>query len=116
MKMLHDYIMVATKNVDNLRISLGDFIDDFRREKNISALADEVNEPDPVNQLFVATAHQLCIEMDLNPPQWICKPVILKEPYFLSQFASFRFLALRDSPYAFKIRNIFVNENFLKRA
>jgi hypothetical protein len=116
MKTLCEYISVATQNADALRISLGDFIDDFRREKNISVLTDEANEPSPVNQLFVATAHQLCIEMKINAPEWIRKPVILNEPYFLSQFASFRFLALRDSPYAFKIRNIFVNENFLKRA
>lgn len=116
METLTTYIDKARKDLSSQREELANFIDDFRRTKDINSILDRVEQTDRVSFLFAATAHQLCIELSMTIPSWLKEFHYLKDPYFVSEIDDFKFLALRDSPPAFKIRNIFITKNFLSRA
>lgn len=112
---LEDYIQKAKESKQAEKQWLSQFIDDFRRLKDVNMLSQPISQTDVLSQTFVATAHQLVLDMKLQAPLWMNNVYCLSEPHFLSQLMHSRFLALRDSPYAFKIRNIFVPFNFLSR-
>jgi len=116
MKSLKDYILKAQISVEQRRLYVGQFIDDFKRTKNMSLIEKPIIENDPISKLFEAIAHQLCIDLNLDIPDWLNNPVCLDDPFFVSDLPNSRFLALRDSPIAFKSRNIFVPYNYLSRA
>lgn len=115
MKKLSDYVLLAQKSKSDQQLYLSQFIDDFRRTLNLKIIENPVAEHNSISQLFIATAHELCIENNLKIPNWMKVIYCLPEPYFVTDLPSVRFLSLRDSPYAFKIRNIFVPYNFLNR-
>lgn len=115
MKSLKSYITKAQKNTVLRKQVLAQFIDDFSSSKDLQAISKKVLGKDKVSQLFIAAAHQLTINLKLKTPKWMQSNIILKDPYFVSQFEEFKLLTLRDSPYAFRIRNIFVTANFLDR-
>lgn len=115
MKILQDYISKARKSASQRRLFLAQFIDDFRRLKDLKMLSRPVKKKDRVALLFVATAHQLALDLSLRPPEWLTKCTPLKSPYFVSKIEGLKLLALRDSPYAFRARNIYVLGNFLSR-
>ncbi len=53
----------------------------------------------------------------LHTPDWALEPGrVLEEPWFSETFPEVRLLLLRDTPSAFKDRNIFVLESALKVA
>lgn len=115
MKELKDYVLCAKRNPSKRKLLLAQFIDDFRRSKDLKMITTPITKTDQLTQLFVATAHQLAIELKLKQPLWLTKYTPLKHPYFISQFDGLKLLALRDSPYSFRVRNIYVLGNFLSR-
>lgn len=112
---LKTYVNIAKKNYKSQKLSLAQFIDDFERTKNLKIISKKMTEKDKVTQLFIATAHQLCLKHKMKVPKWMQEFFILKDPYFVSKIKDFNLLALRDSPYAFRVRNIYVTKNFLDR-
>ena len=108
MKPIQEYIQNAKISQQHRKIFIAQFIDDFLKEKNTNCFKDQITENDPVSKLFEAAAHQLCIDLNLEAPNWLLSPTFLKDPFFVSDLKNSKFLALRDSPYAFRIRNIFV--------
>ncbi|HPI41792.1 MAG TPA: hypothetical protein PLJ21_13360 [Pseudobdellovibrionaceae bacterium] len=115
MKNLSFYIQNARKNPKERRLQLAQFIDDFLQSKDLSSISQRVRLKDPLASLFIATAHQLTLDFKLKTPEWLMNYTPLKEPYFVSELEGMKMLALRDSPYAFRLRNIYVTRNFLQR-
>jgi hypothetical protein len=114
-KTIQDYIDKAKVSVSQRKVYVAQFIDDFSRTQRIDLIQMEITSDDPISKLFEAVAHQLCINLKLDAPAWLLKPSFLKDPFFVSDLPNSRFLALRDSPYAFRLRNIFVPHHYLSR-
>lgn len=99
------------------RIPLMDFVDDFRQEHNILALHEPFSPGDPaLDTLLASTAESLCREMKITPPAWLKSVPASPKAWFVSEFDSLRAIALTESPLDFRVRKIFVLENFLSRA
>ncbi|MFN0117651.1 MAG: hypothetical protein ACKVQC_05075 [Elusimicrobiota bacterium] len=101
---------------ENWSVYLMDFVDEFRRSKNMELLdilfknSDEKWDP-----LLAATVASLCDEMKLKIPDWILDIPACKDPWFVSGVENLKAIALVESPLQFRIRKIFVLENFLHR-
>ena len=99
------------------RIPLMDFVDDFRQQRNILALQDPFAPGDPaLDALLASTAESLCRELRFPPPSWIESTPASPKAWFVSGFDSLRAIALAESPLDFRVRKIFVLDNFLSRA
>ncbi len=100
----------------NWAIYLMDFVDDFRYYKHPQAVATGI-EPgnERIDALLAATVHYLCDELGLEPPNWVYEVPPCKDPWFVSGMESLKAIALVESPLQFRIRKIFVLENFLSR-
>lgn len=100
----------------NWVIHLMDFVDDFRYDKNPAALAQPFElSTEKLDALLASTAQHLCDEMSLECPRWILEVPACKEPWFVSDMENLKAIALVESPLQFRIRKIFVLENFLDR-
>ena len=98
------------------RIPLMDFVDDFRYHKNIEAIAEPfVLSDEKIDAILASTAESLCDEMNLPVPVWLEEISACREPYFVSGLENLKAAAIVQSPLRFRIRKIFVLENFLSR-
>jgi hypothetical protein len=99
------------------RIPLMDFVDDFRQHRNLLALQEPFSPRDPaLDALLASTAESLCRELNIHPPTWLESVPACPKAWFVSGFDSLRAIALAESPLDFRVRKIFVLENFLSRA
>ncbi len=115
-------------------IYLMDFVDDFRYYKNPDVLRepfslnrrdDACGGNDPggrddagggnTGRLLASVAEYLCDEMDIPCPEWIRNIPACKDPWFVSGIENLKAISLVESPLQFRIRKIFVLENFLSR-
>ncbi len=105
-------------------ICLGDFLDEFYRSNDTDKQLSIENEPRdyhlPTHQrAFLASAvHKLANDFNLEVPAWVFKPIYYSKdkPYFdCNAVGNLRKLFLYKSPIEFKHRNVFVDENILKR-
>jgi len=97
-------------------VYLMDFVDDFRYYKDTSAIAQPFNlTNERFDAILASTAMYLCDELRIETPEWILKVPACKDPWFVSGMESLRAIALVESPLQFRIRKIFVLENFLSR-
>ena len=95
---------------------LMDFVDDFRYHRNPAALNEPFELSDPkFDALLASTAEQLCAEMGLECPDWVLQVPACASPWFVAGMESLKAIALVESPLRFRIRKIFVLENFLSR-
>jgi len=115
MKPLANYVDQARQGDTHRKLWVAQFIDDFRRTKDLNAIAAPLADKDSIALLFQAIAHQLCVELKLSIPDWFFDFEPLDEPFFVSNLPNSRFLSLRESPYLFRMRNIFVPANYLVR-
>lgn len=72
-------------------------------------------DDDRIDALLAATAEQLCVEMKLKTPVWILRVPAPRDPWFVSGMESLKAIAIVESPLPFRIRKLFVLENFLSR-
>jgi hypothetical protein len=109
--------LIDSDGFDSWKQHLFQFVDDFRRAADPSALVAE--KPDSVfprvEALAASTAHRLCVERGVSVPEWISEVPPLPTPWFVSGFKSMRAMDLVESPCSFKIRNVFVPGDFLAR-
>ena len=97
-------------------VALMDFVDDFRYYRNPAAVAQPIELNDErMDALLAATAHYLCDELKLETPSWIWEVPPCQDPWFVSGMESLKAIALVESPLQFRLRKIFVLENFLHR-
>lgn len=100
----------------NWCVYLMDFVDDFRREKDLSAIAEPFYlSHERTDALLASTAETLCDELKLKPPEWLKAVPACKEPYFIGELENLKAISIVESPLRFRIRKIFVLENFLSR-
>ena len=98
------------------RVHLMDFVDDFRRRKDPRAMAEPFDLSDErTDALLAATAESLCDEVGLVPPAWLAQVPDCRRPYFVGGFESLKAISVVESPARFRLRKIFVLENFLSR-
>jgi hypothetical protein len=93
-----------------------DFVDDFRRYKDPQAIAEPFELSDQkTDALLASMAESLCDEMGIEPPEWLARVPACQEPYFVSGLENLKAFSIVESPLRFRIRKIFVLENFLSR-
>ncbi len=102
---------------DNWEIPFMDFVDDFRYYKDYSAIARPFKcDNERFDAILASTIEYLCHEQGLDVPQWTKDVSSCKKPWFVSGMENLKAIALVESPLEFRIRKIFVLENFLNRA
>ncbi len=98
------------------RVWLMDFVDDFRYYKNAKMVSEPFESGDDrMDALLASTAESLCDELRIELPEWLEKIPPCDEPYFVSGLENLKATAIVESPMRFRIRKIFVSENFLSR-
>jgi len=93
-----------------------DFVDDFRYYKDPQAVAQPFELSDQkMDALLASMAESLCDEMGIEPPEWLARVPACREPYFVGGLENLKAISIVESPLRFRIRKIFVLENFLSR-
>ena len=93
------------------------FIDDFRYYKGINMVREPFERShNRIDALLASTAEYLCDELGWQPPTWLATVPACEKPWFVAGMESLKAIALAESPLRFRIRKIFVMENFLSRA
>ena len=97
---------------------VGNFIDNFKYYPNYSRLMDEPDYKEPIMATVLAgIVEYLANKYQMKIPSWVFKRKYhLKEPLFLGGFKNeYNIFLLRETSLEFKVRNIFVSQNFLER-
>lgn len=100
------------------KIWLFNFVDAFRKDPNEELVQEPpIREmPPKVQALLASTVEMLCEETGVGIPAW-CESVLpLSKPWFVSETENLKAMAITESPAHFRKRNLFVLENFLRRA
>ena len=100
--------------------AINSFIDDFRRADDLGKrmlVTDPLIVPGTFEGLVAAVVSALCREAKIEAPSWV-NQVFSPEPFFAFPSCSFalRVRLMLESPAPFRIRNVFVPENYLDRA
>jgi hypothetical protein len=104
-------------------MELADFLDEFRVSPAFERVAEEppfldglIKRGQWMDAYLAAVAEHLTGRHDLPRPEWIYDRLrYLDEPAFAASTREARLFLLKDSPAAFKSRNIFVTGNALDR-
>lgn len=95
---------------------LMNFVDDFRYYKDLRAMVESFPLTDKkMDALLASTAESLCDELGLNPPEWLNDVPDCSEPFFVGELQNLKAISIVESPLRFRMRKIFVLENFLFR-
>jgi hypothetical protein len=102
---------------ENWFIPLMDFVDDFRRYKDVSSVEHsfEPGGNERIDALLASTVEYLCDELGLENPEWTWDIPPCKEPWFVSGIENLKAITIVESPVFFRRRKVFVLENFLER-
>lgn len=98
------------------KIALMDFVDDFRYHRDLAAIANPFELGDEEKDaVFASTIETLCDELDIPIPSWLGDVPACRQPCFLSSVENLKAFSLAESPVHFRLRKVFVMENFLFR-
>ena len=98
------------------KIPLMDFVDDFRRHRDLLAVFEpfELND-EGKDAVFAGVIETLCDELELEIPTWLAEVPTPTHPVFLSRMENLKAIAIVESPVRMRLRKVFVMENFLHR-
>jgi len=106
---------------NNIKLSIGQFLDDFKHTKNKHLLI----EDEPVGCSDIATlcllasiAHKLANDNELEPPEWVFKPEYsFPQPVytFNTQNKEYQKVLRETSPPEFAQRNMYYGANVISR-
>ena len=106
----------ASGEPENWCVHLMDFVDDFRYHKDARAVAEPFALTDKrLDAVLASTAEALCDELGINVPTWLAEVPAAPEPYFVGGLENLKAISIVESPLRFRLRKIFVLENFLSR-
>lgn len=98
------------------KIALMDFVDDFRYHRDANAIAEPFKLGDEEKDaVFAGTIETLCDEMQMPIPRWLADVPACREPSFLSRAETLKAFSIVQSPVHFRLRKVFVLDNFLVR-
>ena len=104
------------ENPDSWKTALWDFVGDFRKQKNPTAITDPFELGDERKDAVLASSIEtLCDELKIDIPEWLYEIPSCKHPYFVAGDDDLMAIAIVQSPVRFRIRKVFVLENFLFR-
>lgn len=93
-----------------------DFVDDFRRHRDVAAIAEPFELDDEAKDaVFAGVIETLCDETGIEIPDWLIHIPNPKRPVFLSRMENLKAIAIVESPARLRLRNVFVCDNFLFR-
>lgn len=116
-KTIQETMLAMSQNGDNWRIPFMEFVDDFRRTRDIRLIEGPFDSNDhQFESLLASTTEYLCDEMGIETPDWVWNVPACKEPWFVSGYENLKAISIAESPVFFRRRKIFVLENFLSRA
>jgi hypothetical protein len=98
------------------KIHFFDFVDDFRINRDLNALREPFAlSDDKMDALLASMAESLCHELNLVAPDWLHQIPACRKPCFVAGLENLKATAIVQSPLRFRMRKIFVLENFLER-
>lgn len=104
------------ENREHWEIPFANFLDDFRRRRRLQAISKPFELSDrKFDALLASTAEALCDEAGLEPPSWLAQVPECQEPWFVGDVERLKAISIVESPLRFRMRKIFVLENFLSR-
>jgi len=116
MKTIQEVKKEIQSDEKNWLIPFLDFVDDFRRNRNLMAIRDPLELTDEkIDALLASTIEYLGNELRMEIPEWTETVPPCKEPWFVSGIENLKAIAIVESPVFFRRRKIFVLENFLDR-
>ncbi len=98
------------------KIALMDMVDDLRYHKDPAAIAEPFELGDEEKDAVLAgTIETLCDEFGFDIPNWLYDIPAARRPVFLSQVEDMKAFSIVESPSRFRLRKVFVTEDFLFR-
>ncbi|MBC7899552.1 MAG: hypothetical protein H7070_05815 [Saprospiraceae bacterium] len=93
-----------------------DFADDFRRNKDSAAIEQPfILDDELIDAVLAGVIEYLCDELTISTPEWLNEVPSCRKPYFVSGMDNLKATAIVESPLRFRMRKVFVMENFLFR-
>ena len=98
------------------KVALMDFVDDFRFHRDPAAIEEPfVPGDEQRDAALAAVIESLCDELSLPIPPWLDDVPSAIEPFFVAGLENLKATAIVESPVRFRLRNVFVTEDFLSR-
>jgi hypothetical protein len=115
-----DWLERARGEPGQTQLLVNAFVDAFRRaslEQRVAMITEGPDANGRLEGLASSLVSHLCREAEMPAPEWVTR-VRSSEPFFVFPGEGFalRVRLMLESPPAFRIRNVFVPENYLSRA